>query len=115
MTEGLKQRIGKFTKKLALKFKKIDEKKSISEVESVASLFSAPGSPSKDDSPEPKAEDETKEDPLTSIFGGTAPPENLERLCFKSTSIGISAYRSSDSKKDPSTFDNLPTTASDNK
>jgi hypothetical protein len=117
MTERLRQRTGKYTKELALKFKKVDETQSLAEVDTVASVHSAPEGTSKDANPEPKAD--TKEDLLTTIFGSTRQspdfPENFKRLWFNSIVNGISANRSSDAKRDLSPLDDVPEAGSDNK
>ena len=119
MTEQLRQRTSKYTKELALKFRKADEKKSLSELDSIASVHSAPEEPSRDADPEPKAEEGPKEGLLSSNFGniGQNPdlPENLKRLWYNTAVNGISANRSSDVKIDLFPFDDAPKAGSDNK
>jgi hypothetical protein len=118
ITERLKRRTSKYTKKLALKFKKVDETKSLWEVDTASSVHSAPEDPSKDANPEPKVEEDMMEDLITFIFGSTEQnpdcPEKLKRLRFYSTVNGSSANRSSDAKKDLSPFDDVPGAGFDN-
>jgi hypothetical protein len=78
----LKQRSEKYTKKLALKFKKIDETKSCSDVDTISSVHSIFEDPPKHADPEPNAEENKELNLPTNASGSTEPhsdsPANLK-------------------------------------
>jgi hypothetical protein len=94
LTEQLKQCTAKYTKKLALKFRKSDETDFCAKAETISSIRSIVEDPPKDIDSEPSAEENKKEDLFstasgaTAIFSGT--PASLKRLVLERSARNIS-------------------------
>lgn len=116
MAQQLRQRRIRYAEKFASKVKKEDETKSLLETDTVSSVHSAPGVPSEDAYSRPKAEDDSKEDEVKSLFGDTGQnPDSPEKPEINSSVNLMSTNRNIDEEKDPFPFDDIPELGSDKK